>query len=274
MLPVEQITFKPVDTCLNCGMQFDDTDHFCRACGAKKIEERFTPKRVLHEAGERVFNIDNTFLRTFRDLFVKPEAVIGGFLAGLRKRYLHAFSYFTISITISGFQVFVLKRFYPEVITHLGELSGNGSAIGFQIQDYALEYQPVVMFATIPILAFMGWLTFLTLKKHNYTEHFIIQLYSYSHLSMLSAIVGILFLITETSYLIFSAITTPLYMVYNAYVFKKLYNLSWKGILLRSSLFLAIFLFIYLLLVMIAVVVMIVVLGPENFLEQARQNAL
>ncbi|MAS71574.1 MULTISPECIES: DUF3667 domain-containing protein [unclassified Leeuwenhoekiella] len=272
MLPVEQVTFKPVDTCLNCGMQFDDTDHFCRACGAKKIEERFTPKRVLHEAGERVFNIDNTFLRTFRDLFMKPEAVIGGFLAGLRKRYLNAFSYFTIAITVSGFQVFVMRRFYPNVIKEVSTLDGKGNALSQMIQDSVMEYQPIVMFATIPILALMGWLTFLSLKKHNYTEHFIIQLYTYSHVSMLGALAGILFLVTGLNYVLFGMFAIPIYILYNAYVFKRLYELSLKRLVLKTLLFLAILLVVYFL-VSAIIVAIIIVTDFQGFLEMMKQNA-
>ncbi len=272
MLPIKQITFKPIDTCLNCGMQFDEDDQNCRACGAKKIEERFTPKKVLNEAGERIFNIDNTFLRTFKDLFLRPQAVIGGFLAGLRKRYLNAFSYFTIAITISGFQVFVMKRFYPEVVSQMGVVDGKGNPISQILQDSIMEYQPVVMFATIPLLAFMGWLTFLTLKKHNYTEHFIIQLYSYSHLSILSALIGILSLVVRLNYVLFSLLSIPIYILYNMYVFKRLYLLSYKGIVLRSLFFLSILFVLYILLSVMAFAV-IAMFNPEIFKELASQNA-
>lgn len=272
MLPVNQITFEPIDTCLNCGMQFDNEDHFCRACGAKKIEERFTPRRVLNEAGERIFNLDNRFLRTFKDLFLKPEAVIGGFLAGLRKRYLNAFSYFTISITVSGFQVFVMKRFYPDIMKEMSYLDGQNNALAEMIQNSTMEYQPVVMFATIPVLAFMGWLTFLTLKKHNFTEHFIIQLYSYSHLSMIASIMGILFLVTETNYLLFGVLSIPLYIVYNAYMFKRLYSLSVKGMLLRSLFFLLILMVVYVL-VSFVIVAIVIATDPQGFMEMVKQNA-
>lgn len=272
MLPVNRVTFKPVQTCLNCGMQFDHTDHFCRDCGAKKIEERFTPRRVLNEAGERIFNLDNTFLRTFKDLFVRPEAVIGGFLAGLRKRYLNAFSYFTIAITISGFQVFVMKRFYPEVIKEVSNFDGKDNALSQMIQDWVTEYQPVVMFATIPFLAFMGWLTFLTLKRHNYTEHFIIQLYAYSHLSMLAAVVGVIFLVTGIKYVLFGVLSVPLYILYNAYMYKRLYALTIKGIILRTLFFLTILLVLYILTV-IAILAIVFVFNPDVFMEMVKQNA-
>ena len=241
-------------------MQLGDEDHFCRACGAKKVEERFTPKRVLNEAGERIFNLDNRFLRTFKDLFLRPEAVIGGFLSGLRKRYLDAFSYFTISITVSGFQVFLIKRFYPNIINEVSSLDGKDNVVAQMVQDSMMEYQPVVMFATIPVLAFMGWLTFLTLKKHNYTEHFIIQLYSYSHLSMIATIVGVLFLVTGANYLLFGLFSIPLYIVYNAYMFKRLYSLSLKGMLLRSLLFLLILIVVY---VVVSIIIIAFVIATE-----------
>ena len=271
MLPEKNVTFTPVTSCLNCGNPLTDKDFFCNICGAKKIEERFTPKRIVKEAGERVFNIDNTFLRTFKDLFVRPEKVIDGFLAGLRKRYFNAFSYFTIAITISGLQVFVLKKFYPEVVEQMGAIGGNPNAISQAIQDSTMEYQPVIMFATIPFLALMGFVAFLTLRKHNYTEHLIIQLYTYSHLSIVTTLIGLTVLIAGGDYLSFGLFTVLIYIGYNAYVYKRLYQLSIKGIILRTLFFLLLLLVLYVV-ISVAVVVLTLLIDPELFKEMIQQQ--
>ena len=269
MLPEKNVTFTPVTSCLNCGNPLTDKDFFCNICGAKKIEERFTPKRIVKEAGEQVFNVDNTFFRTFIDLFIRPEVVVGGFLTGLRKRYLKAFSYFAISITVSGLQIVVLKRFFPNVLEQLETVNGN--EVGHYLQESLYEYQPVLMFSTIPLLAFMSWITFLTLKKHNYTEHLIIHLYTYSHLSILATFVGITFLVTGTNYLYFGIGSAPLYMLYYVYVFKRLYQLSIKGIILRTLFFLLLLLVLYVVISM-AVVVLILLIDPELFKEMIQQQ--
>ena len=72
--------------CKNCERQLRTDFRFCPDCGAKIIRNRITLKNLWGDVVERVFNIDNTFLKTFGHLFSKPEVVIEGYIEGTRLR--------------------------------------------------------------------------------------------------------------------------------------------------------------------------------------------
>ncbi|MDO6470350.1 DUF3667 domain-containing protein [Maribacter sp. 1_MG-2023] len=88
--------------CKNCHTNLRTDFSYCPDCGAKVIRNRLTVKNLWYDATERFFNIDNTFLITFKHLFTKPDEVIGGYINGVRKKYLNPTSYFTIAITLGG----------------------------------------------------------------------------------------------------------------------------------------------------------------------------
>ncbi|WP_452601695.1 DUF3667 domain-containing protein [Pontimicrobium sp. MEBiC06410] len=97
--------------CKNCKTSLNDDINFCYNCGAKVIRNKLTFKHVFEDFNEQFLNLDNKFLQTFIALFITPEAVIGGYINGTRKKYINAINYFAIAITFSGLQVFVLRHF-------------------------------------------------------------------------------------------------------------------------------------------------------------------
>ena len=80
--------------CKNCSNQLSTNSDFCNSCGAKVIRNRLTLKNIFEHIIETFFNYDNKLLRTFIDLFKKPEKVIDGYINGVRKRYVNPISYF------------------------------------------------------------------------------------------------------------------------------------------------------------------------------------
>jgi hypothetical protein len=72
------------------------------------IRNRLTPKVLAEQVNEEFLSIDNKFLITLIDLLKKPEAVIDGYIHGLRKKYIGVIPFYAISLTILGFQTFLL----------------------------------------------------------------------------------------------------------------------------------------------------------------------
>ncbi|MGB5943804.1 MAG: DUF3667 domain-containing protein [Leeuwenhoekiella sp.] len=252
--------------CLNCRQELGLGFNYCRNCGAKVQSRRFTFRRMVEEFGERVLNLDNSVFLTYAHLFTKPEVVIGGFLTGLRKRYLNAINYFTLAVTISGLQLYIMKKYYPNAMAGYPIYEQSRG-----LTEFMLDYQSLVMFMYIPILAFMAWLTFLTLKRHNYVEHLIVQLYTFSHWAIHSAIFGILTLVLGIDYFLFTIVMMISFVLYSAYVFKCLYSLSFGGILLRTLLFLSILGVVYFIVTIIVIVTMLIAMGPEELLRMSQE---
>ena len=163
--------------CKNCQSTLNQEDDYCPSCGAKVIRNRLTLKNLLQHFSEAYLNYDNKLLQTFLHLFTKPEVVIEGYIDGTRKRYVDAITYFTIALTISGLQMFILKKFFPEAMD-ITFMAGKGTE-EFQHKNiqFVQEYQSLIMMLSVPIYALMSRLTFLNLKKFNYTEHLVIFMY-------------------------------------------------------------------------------------------------
>ncbi len=98
--------------CKNCDTPLNLDQAFCPSCGAKRMYNRLNWSNLTEDFVDRFLNIENNFLRTFLILFKKPEDVIGGYIDGMRKRYLSAFSYFAISLTITGLYTFVFRKWF------------------------------------------------------------------------------------------------------------------------------------------------------------------
>ncbi len=228
-------------TCKNCQLTLSDNDSFCNACGAKVIDRRITMKTLLTEFATAFFSIDSSKpVRTFFHLFSKPEVVIGGYIDGVRKKYIHAFGYFTIAVTLSSFFFFVFLKWFPDALNYQSSMfSANAeqAKMSADINKSIFEYTSLIFFLTIPFLAAISRLVFLKNKKYNYAEHLIIALYAYSHVSIL---VTLLYLMTVWYFPVFQVITIaalPIQVIFYGYVLKRLYGLSVLQILLKTLLF-------------------------------------
>ena len=97
--------------CKNCQNSLSQKDDYCNVCGAKVIRNRLTVKNLWADFAEQFLNYDNKFLKTYLALFKKPEDVIGSYINGTRKKYVNVISYFAIAVTLSGIQLFILRKF-------------------------------------------------------------------------------------------------------------------------------------------------------------------
>ena len=102
--------------CKNCELPLRTDYSFCANCGAKVIRNRLTLKSLWYDFTERFFNLDNTFLKTFKHLFSRPDDVIVGYINGTRKKYLNPVSYFTIALMLGGLFVYIHTEFFPDAL--------------------------------------------------------------------------------------------------------------------------------------------------------------
>lgn len=238
---------KVEDTCINCSEHIALDQRFCSFCGGKRIYNKLTWRNLLEDFADRFLNLENSFLKTFIALFKQPEDVIGGYMKGMRKKYLPAFSYFAIAITLSGFYFFILQGwFLEEQIAAQSLLQGeNVSEAQVQLQREITnglgEYQSLYMFLTIPFLALIAKLVFWNYKNFNLIEHFVIFLYAYSHVSIISVVLQILFLWSPLLLGILSVLNIFIMFLYAAYVLTAMYRLNLAQIIVKSLLFFVVF---------------------------------
>ncbi len=233
--------------CKNCKNNLRTDYSYCPDCGAKVIRNRLTVKNLWYDATERFFNIDNTFLITFKHLFTKPDKVIVGYINGVRKKYLNPISYFTIAITIGGFFVYVLTEFFPNAMDfdflypNPDSLSESDKfAMDFQKKwnSYLFKYQSLFYVAMLPFLALISKLIFINKKEFNISEHFVINIYTYSQASIVINTIYLIFIWNSKLFYYFSLANLFFQIGFFTWVFYKIFNLSLKETLVKLILFL------------------------------------
>ncbi len=222
--------------CKNCSTKLGTSFNFCPECGAKIITKRITFKSIMHNISEQFFNYDNKILKTFIHLFSKPEAVIVGYIDGVRKRYINVLQYFAISLTITGLQFFILNTFFENPFNLDFSSFGISKAVPnpesiekyFQsISEIMNKYYSLIYVLSIPISAIGFWLVYkLYQKKYNFSEHIIINTYYSAQLLIILAFLAIIFALFGVSYMDFSFYSMPFSFIYLWYVLKRVYQMS------------------------------------------------
>ncbi len=261
--------------CKNCEQPLTETNCYCGDCGAKVIGHRLTLRYLASEVYQGFFSIDsNKPLRTFVDLFRKPEAVIDGYIQGVRKRYINAFGYFTIAVTISSLFFFVFLQFFPEYLSlsayQQPDMTAEQIALQQKWNRLIFENQTIVLFLSIPLFALISKLIFLRNKKYNYTEHLVINLYAYSQISIFMVLLYFSTIWVEPIFYGAMLIAMPVQVIYYSYVLKRLYGLTLSKTLLKVLLFLMILSVVFIIAIAIALIIMLFTGQLEALIEAER----
>lgn len=262
--------------CKNCNKLLNDSQKFCDVCGAKVIENRLTPEILIQQVNEEFISIDNKFLRTFIDLFNKPEAVIDGYIGGLRKKYINVITYYAIALTVLGFQMFLLKEFFPEFLQSQSnafdesfKASSNSVENPFsEFPDLFNNYQGVIFSIFMPFIAVGTWLIYFDKRRHNYTEHLVINLYITAQTIFFNFMIFMaLAIFNVKDYFVASLIATPPMLIYGAFVFKKLYNSTFFNALFRYLIAYIIYMIAFGVIIVLTMIIFVIYLAATGKLN-------
>ena len=232
-------------------------------------------RNLFADFSEEFLSFDNKFLQTFIDLFKQPEVVIGGYIQGVRKKYVNAISYFAIALTITGLEWFIIKRYFPEMMDLSAAAPFGGEERAQEIMSIITENLSIIMMLFVPAYAMMSKLVFLKNKLYNYTEHVVIFMFIVAQLSIFGALINLAVAFFGVSLGELSYFTLGVQLVYTAYCLKRLFRLSFLGIVLKTLLFLGIFVVFYIIFI-IAILLILFLIGiiPRPFQKQIRCQSL
>ena len=242
----KQELLEVTTTCINCEAHLALDQRFCSKCGGKRMYNRLTWRNLLEDFAVLFLNVENSFFKTFIGLIKQPEDVIEGYMKGMRKKYLPAFSYFALALTVAGVYNFVLRTwFYDNYVTaqtsfYTGEAAELHQSFATSFSDTFIEYQSLFMFLFIPLMAILSRIVFWNYKKFNFVEHFVIFLYAYSQFSIVTSTIGMLFLWSVPTMQVLSFIITIGMFIYMGYVLKRVFNLEAENMVLKTGLFILI----------------------------------
>lgn len=249
--------------CLNCHNNISKEALFCPNCGAKVITERITLKRILSDIAETIFGWDNKYFYTLKSLIIRPHLVLEDYVKGVRKRYVHPFTYLIIGATLV---LFSFTFFLDNFMEHLNEfnikLAENYKNIGVKnldlqstdkIQSEILKYFNIVTLLLIPLYSLFTFIIYR--KTFNYAEHLVFNAYIQGTGFIIALIFFYISLLTHP--LVYSLALFGTW-VFHAYVFGKLYRLD-AGISILKLVLFHIMLIIFVIL-LIAFIVLVSIL--------------
>lgn len=255
--------------CKNCENALRTDYSFCPDCGAKVIRNRITAKNLWHDVIERYFNIDNTFLRTVWHLFSKPEVVIGGYISGIRKKYLNPISYLGIALTLSGLLIFIMQKFFGDAIVFSNQ--ADNAPFAKKWAEFAFDFNAFMFLLYFPVLAIPAYLL-LNKIKYNLAEYLLVFVYTMSHYSIVTFAVSFFVLLFDSkSYMTYSQITLLLMLAYNIYVIQRLNKFSFVQLLGRGTVFsILVTIFFFVLIIGIMIILLLTgVFDLEDFKPKA-----
>ncbi|UII74492.1 DUF3667 domain-containing protein [Flagellimonas sp. HMM57] len=227
--------------CLNCHETISKEASFCFHCGARVVKNRITLKRILSEIAETIFGWDNKYLFTARLLVVRPHIVLEEYTKGVRKKYVHPFTYLIIGATLV---LFSFTLFLDNFMEHLQAFSEKMKDLygGAQLKDTQkvqreiIEYFNITTLILIPVYSLFTY--FIYRKTYNYAEHLVFN----SYIQGTSFIfIFVFFYISLLTHPLVYSITTFITFFLYIYSFGKLFKLDLGTSILKFFLFIVLF---------------------------------
>lgn len=265
--------------CKNCNTALSKLINYCPMCGAKVVKKRLTMKNLSVDFTEQFLNIDNKFLKTFVHLFTNPGIVINGFIDGTRKKYINVVQYFAIALTLVGIQVFLMNTFFEDALDISNDFfkgfeesanQKNNPFANYDFKDFN-NYQSVIYTLTVPLTTLGTWFTYfiLGIRRFNFTEHLVLNLYYSAQIIIITAILSILFLCFGFDYLLISTTISILSFGYLFFVLKSVFKTPFWETVLHFLVFTVIYAVIIFIVMVLAAIggFIYVLLNKEQFIN-------
>ncbi len=211
--------------CRNCNLSLEEYATFCLNCGEKLLFRRLTIKAILLRVSGLIAGVDNKVYKTFIDLFKRPEVVIVSYIEGFRKQYVNVISYVGLTLTLIGLQFFILKSYFPELLTfeNMQPSGTHGVEQINKILNKIFDYYGFLTVISIPIYAVISKLLFSDFKKYNLAEHIIINAYTLAQTFITFFIFTLICIPFKINYQTISLLSIPFTAIYSYWFFKRLF---------------------------------------------------
>lgn len=248
--------------CINC--EQSTLGKFCSHCGQKQGVARLTWSSVFVELQKRLFGFDNNYLRTVKDLTIRPHVVIDSVIEGNRIRYVGPVGYYFVMITVYILLMSLINVDMSEIMGTVGNSINSGAtesqiALQNKINGFIVDNFRLLAFLMMPFFILGVWLVFKN-KGYNFLETSVITFYGQAHPIWASIILVIVYKLTgySSSLLLMSSITYLYLLVVITAFYKG--NKVWNFIKALISIVLS---FIFLMLSIFLVTILITALAPE-----------
>jgi hypothetical protein len=193
--------------CLNCKVEFEQSDNYCRTCGQKTSTQRLTTKHAVHHFLHAFTHTDKGFFYLIPKLLVIPGIIAREYNEGKRMTYFSPFTFVLIVIALS---TLIVSTFNIMLIPYANRPQHPAVEM---VSNFTNKHFNLVVFLSIPLISFFTTQFFK--KRINYAESMVIVSYTSGERSIffMLIVVPFLLLFKEHYYLIIWSYIA-LYMVY------------------------------------------------------------
>lgn len=202
--------------CKNCDAVFNG--NFCPNCSQSASTRRIDAHYILHDIPHSVLHIDKGLPYTFFRLSINPGKALLEYLNGKRVSFFKPFAYVIILSTISSLFIKIASK-----DTHVN----TDKNIFFLFT----HYPSLLIFALIPLVAFISWLVFIK-QKLNYWEHFLMHTYLAAQINiilMILHLISISGILSSANMVLKLTLFNCIYMTYHGYTFSALFTNNYKS---------------------------------------------
>lgn len=154
--------------CKNCGA--DSDGKYCKNCGQETEIRRLEVKTIFHDVTHGILHWENSILRTFRYLLLKPGGTVREYISGLRKSYVKPFSYFIFIQTVFVIIFHRMGEKYFAFASYSVQDTGDNPVKAEQLQHMMNNYLNYFNYFMPVFLAFYFFLFFRKKSGINYAE--------------------------------------------------------------------------------------------------------
>ena len=233
--------------CVNCSREFQETEKYCSNCGNEKLCDRITIRSLINEFFSKYFSLDSKLIVTVKDMTVQPQEVILSYINNNRKKYLPPINFMIIAGLLGGFYAYLLNSGYLGELDYEALVVDQKSEVGIDqveftksINTTVQKYYSLITFLTIPLLALISKLVFYNYKQFNFAEHSVIYAYGYSQFLILSYVSIPFSFILDNFIYYYSILSFVLLIGFHIYILKRLFDISWGKMMVKTLLFFAI----------------------------------
>lgn len=143
--------------CVNCKEEvYGD---FCHHCGQKLQVNKLTWRSLFYDLQQRVLGFDGRFLRTVRDMTIRPEKVINDFKKGVRVVYIGPVGYYFLLLTLFVLSLSILDIDMAEYSASAQSIFGMDASQQTAEEQAAQESFQKMAFGNMRLMSFimMPW---------------------------------------------------------------------------------------------------------------------
>lgn len=245
--------------CLNCGKAYEG--EYCPHCGQKANTKRLRLTEIISNFVGSFVGGDNKFLRTCRDLFIRPGHMIREYMQGKRIGYYNPLQLFVFLLTAYAVLSYVLNvsnTIFDDMSTI--DFGTDDMPTNYEYLDFILKNMTKIssnkLYGTIIVASFAALPFKWAFRKCsiarpdlrqlplNLTEQFYTQMY-HSCIGMSFSILMLPLCLIKG----FDGVLTTVYQIistlYTIVLYRQMYNITWwKSVLLNFvGIFLTVFAF-------------------------------